>query len=94
MRVAEEIGVSGCIYEVELAPLVARMGDCQGDRVLLRLLIVLVVADRRSGLNAPQAVDGTRLVKHGLDQGGLPGVGVAHDDDVAEGVGGVAHFGS
>ena len=70
-RRADEVGVSGRIDHVDPLAVVLRMDDRGENGVLMLLLLVVVVADGRLVIDAPQPVDGAGRVQDGLGDRGL-----------------------
>ncbi len=84
---AHEVGVPGCVDEVDLRVAMDDGGDGQGDGALVRPLGLLEVADRRAFLDRARAGDGSGGGEQRLDQGGLARAARPDEHHVADPVG-------
>jgi hypothetical protein len=89
-HVADEVGVAGRVQQVDLEAVVLHRRHRQRHRDLLAGLLRLEVGHGGAVLHPADPVGRAGGVQHRLDQGGLAGAPVTHDQDVADVIGGVA----
>ena len=83
-RVGLEARVAGRVDEVDLALVPLQVAERGRQRHLAAVLVVVPVGDRGRRFDGPEAVGGTRLEEHRLDQRGLPGPPVSDHGDVPD----------
>ena len=83
-RVGLEARVAGRVDEVDLPLVPLEVAERGRQRHLAAVLVVVPVGDRGRRFDGPEAVGGTRLEEHRLDQRGLPGAPVSDHGDVPD----------
>ena len=83
-EIADEVGVAGCVQDVDLDAVPFDGRHRERDRDALALLVRIVIGDRVAVLDGAHARDGAGCVQHGLQEGGLAGAAVADQQDVTD----------